>query len=101
MPWGNALMFPRESMENVGRVAFTEQVTFNQIFEISANESLRYLEEENSRQRDSLYKSPEAGCTWCVGGKGRRPVSGTEEARAVVVGAEVREGSRDGAHGGL
>lgn len=94
-------MLPRESVENMGRVAFTEQVTFNQIFEISANESFRYLEEENSRQRDSLYKSPEAGCTWCVGGKGRRPESGTEEARAVVVGAEVREGSRDGPHGGL
>lgn len=56
-------MFPKESMENVGRVALTEQVTVNQIFEISANESLRYLEGEDSRQRDGLHKSPEAGYT--------------------------------------
>lgn len=39
----------------------TEQVTFEIRFEISKHESLKYLEEEDSRQGDSLYKSPEAG----------------------------------------
>lgn len=65
-------------MENVGRVAFIQRVTFHQVLEVRMSHS--GLEEENHRQRDSLYRSPEAGCTWWVGGKGRKPVSGTEEA---------------------
>lgn len=52
-------------------------------------------------QRDSLYKSPETRCTWCVEGTMRTPASGTEEARGMVVGAEVREVGREEPHGDL
>lgn len=92
-------MCSRESTEKVVRVASTEQLTFEIRYDISKNESLRYLEEEDSRQRDSLYKSPEEGCTCCVGTTMRSPASGTEEAGGMVVGAEVREVSREGPHG--
>lgn len=78
-----------------GPGAFTEQVTFSQRFERGEDESLSYLEEENGRQKDSLYDSPEAGRAWWVCQRnGEEAESGTE--RGAVVGAEVREISSDG-----
>lgn len=85
-------------MEKGVRIASTELVTLEHSFKISKNKSLSYLEGEYSRQRNSLYKSPEAGCTWCVGGTVRILASGTEEARGMVVGAEVGEVGREGSH---
>lgn len=54
---------PKGGYGEGGKVAFSEQKTLNQIFEINDSQSLSYLEVENSRKKNSLYNTPESGGT--------------------------------------
>ena len=72
-----SLMGTRQSMEEGGQAAFSEQVTREQRFAANENRSLSSLEEE---AKGTPTQKPWGRSTRGVGGTVKRPESGTEEA---------------------